>query len=81
MLCAIDAISYNNYYFFVARLLDISFFMKYIIKNSIFAEKLGHTNLQNNSIVSAFLNFFTIKTITLSTGIALNKYICFIRSN
>lgn len=45
VLHAISATFFSNHYFSIAKLLDISFIIKYIIKNSIFTKKLGCTGL------------------------------------
>lgn len=70
-----DAISHGNYYSFIARVLDISLLIKHMTEDSIFAEKLGRTGLQNNYTVSAFLNLFSIRVANFLTGVTLKRYI------
>lgn len=45
ILRATNITSYDNCHFFIARLSNISLFIKYIIEGFIFAEKLGYTGL------------------------------------
>lgn len=81
ILYAIGITFYNNCHFFIAKLLDIFFLLKYIADDFIFEEKFSHTGMQNNTIMSAFLNFFYTKTAHLSIGISLSRYINFARGN
>lgn len=45
VLQVISATSYGNCYFFVAKLAGVSLLVQYMIKDSIFKEKLGFTSI------------------------------------
>lgn len=73
--------SYGNCHYFITKLLDISVLMKYITDNSIFNKKLSHTGIQNNTIISAFLDLFYIRATYLLNNITLTRYVNFIYDN
>lgn len=77
----IDTASYNNYHFFIFKIPDISFLIKYITNDSIFNKKSYCIGIQNNIIMFLFPNLFDIKVIYFSNSIALRKYINFVHSN
>ena len=49
--------------------------MKHITNDSIFDEKLGCINIQNNTTIFIFLNLFYIEATHLSNNIVLTRYI------
>lgn len=65
----------GNYHSFIAKLPDKSFLIKYVIKDSIFEEKLGRINIQRNSAISAFSNIWYIEAGCLSNDKVPSRYI------
>ena len=71
----IGATFHGNCHSFITKLPVISLLVKYMIDDSIFEEKLGRTGIPNNTVISAFSNFFYIGSAHLSNGITLSRYI------
>lgn len=72
ILHAIGATFHDNPHFFVAKLPDISFLVKYMTNDSIFNEKLDRIGIQNNTTIFAFLNLFYTRAAYLLNVIALS---------
>lgn len=81
ILCNINTTFYDNCYFFIAKLLNLSFLIKHIIYNFIFDEKLDSTSIQNNITIFLSSNFFYCKAVYFSNSIILSKYVNFAYGN
>ncbi len=81
VLRATGATSHGNRHSLVAKLPDVSLLVKYMIDDSIFEEKLGRTDIPNNTPMSAFPDLFYVGNAHLSNGIALSRYVDSARGN